>query len=321
MIEQNIISSEKFGSYPQTVFSNLDDAGYISLLSENRFGWGMPGDPATDAYIDSLSGKAVLDIGSGLGDAIVIPALQLVPSVAHVYAMDVTAGHINQHSRMVGVARVLNKDHILSTEQLDESWWDSPLLSEPTVAAIVGHDSERVPKDGAVDRMSARHVLQFGDHNTVLRAFDLASAALAVGGRFFSVNFTPFTQYMFEYDGGATMHRAMQQNKLYAEGLENQPGGYLNKDNGTLKASLHEIFTKEIQDRGDEDRFLLFDIATLEGLMRAWEASRRERGLPVDLFITESYYMSPPKIFSRNKLVGDASFANMENHVFMLEKA
>jgi len=60
--------------------------------------------------------------------------------------------------------------------------------------------------------------LQFGDLEKFLRFLDLATAALKVGGTVTGINFTLYTQYLYAYDKGGTLKRAVLLNREFADG-------------------------------------------------------------------------------------------------------
>lgn len=316
--DSTIIHNKRFGDYKQTIYDSLQDAGHKQLASKGKYGWNMPTDPATKEFVDFSAGKVILEIGTGLGDTITIPSLI---QGATVYATDISPEHLSDDSLMRETAKLLNKNDSLHTCTLKENWWDQPLKDNPTVKSVLDtNDLADLPADGQVDAIMARHSLQFGDPNTFIRFLDLTAAVLKQGGTATSINFTPYTEYMYQYDQGKTMKRIALLNSKFAKGEIPLPGGYMHKTKGPIKLSLSQLMGKQELDRGLDNRFLYFDEETLEGLLNLWKLSRLERKLPINLEINETAYFSPPSIARVNKLTSSAQYENKENFVFTLKK-
>jgi len=98
-------------------------------------------------------------------------------------------------------------------------------------------------------------------------------------------------------------------------------GGFIHPKRGFLKISLYQLMKRPELNRGEENSFLYFDHSTLVGLFERWSKTRKQRMLPTDLELEESYYFSPLSIAKINKLVEEPEFSNMENHVFTLRKS
>lgn len=312
------ITDPNYGTYVQTVYDNIDEAGHKQLASEGKYGWGMPTDSPTEEFVVSAAGKVILEIGTGLGDNLVLPALI---NDSTVYATDVSPEHFSEEYPMRQNAKTLGREEALHTYTLNENWWYLPLSPQPGIKEIFGADAlADLPQNGTVDAIMARHSLQFGDPDTFLRFLDLASAALKSGGTATAINFTPYTEYMYQYDDGLTMKRIAELNYRFANGEINLPGSYIHSQKGPIKTSLSRLMSRSELDRGEENTFLYFDEPTLIGLLNLWKQSRIERGLPVDLEVADSAYFTPPSIARVNKLVSEPELRDRENFVFTIRK-
>ncbi|HSX16217.1 MAG TPA: class I SAM-dependent methyltransferase [Candidatus Saccharimonadales bacterium] len=316
LLWEEAISHPHYGDYTQRVYEDVEDAGHLPLATGGTYGWGMPNDPPTAEFVGDAAGKVLMDVGTGLGHATVLPALE--NGAAAVYATDVSEGNfadMRQRAEAMGCGDALHK------QLLDAGWWDRPLSKRPTVATVLGAlATADLPADGSVDLLVARHSLQFGDPSTVLRFFDLAAAALKPGGQAMAINFTPFTHYMHQFDNGRTMRRIADLNWDYAAGDSDLPGGYLHPTEGYMHHSLAELMGKAELATGQDYRFLFFDEHTVVGLLRDWVRSRQERGLDAPLVIAGRNFFAPSSIAKVNKLVEDDAHANKENFVFTLQK-
>lgn len=312
------ISHAQYGNYKQTVFPSINEAGHRPLASEGKYGWGMPSDPATEAFVKSTRGKVVLEIGCGLGDTVALPAL--AEGARMVFATDISPEHFARDSILRRGANEMGRQDALRTWILKPTWWDQPLLASPTTTNILLGTGQELPPDHTVDRMMARHSLQFGDPDGILRFFDLAATALKPGGAVTAINFTPYTQYMYNYDQGHTMQKIAELNDQFGQGEINTPGGYIHSIKGPIQTSLARLMGKSELDRGEENTFLYFDHPTVVGLLRLWGGTREERGLPVNLELQDSTYFTPPIIAEVNKLVSVPELVNRENFVFTLTK-
>jgi hypothetical protein len=312
--ETHVINHPIFGPYIQVVYDSLDEAGHSALPSGTRYGWGMPTDPATAEFVRSTVGKVVLEIGSGVGDTIVIPAL--ARGASHVFATNIVRERdlLAEDSIMMGRAKTVGRSRALRTQVLDEKWWDRGLQDAPTVSSLLAISvGASLPEDGIVDLMIARHSAQFGDPDKFLRLLDLASVALRSGGTFTGINFTPYTGYMYRRDAGATIDKWASGNEAFASGDAKAPAGVTDD----LRALMEQPMGKE------PIPFLFFDQSTIIGLLRCWAETRAVRGLPCDLELTANYYFSPSAIARVNKLPSMPSFdkfVESENHVFVLTK-
>lgn len=306
------------GGYEQIVFDSTEEAGHVKLASEGKYGWEMPSDPVIEILIHETTDKTVVEIGPGKGNVFAIPSLTC--GVKDFYALDITAQDI---SDLVSKARELGVSEKLHTQLIPEQWWFANLLSRPTIRHILlleNQSNSHIPSDGSVDLVVARHVIQFGTHESALRVLDLASAALKQGGRFTTINFTPFTGYLYRRDNGETIQMIERLNREFAKKAIDRPGGYLNRNNGILKVNLADVTGRRELDKGEDQKFTYFDTPTLYGILLRWVKSRKERGLPVDLVLSEEFYFSPSKIAQFNKLSEDPNLALKENHCFTLMK-
>lgn len=312
------INHSILGQYEQAVFDSTEEAGHVALASEGKYGWEMPSEPVIERLIDETTDKTVVEIGPGKGNIVAIPSLSR--GVKEFYALDITAQDI---SDLVGKARESGLSEKLHTQLIPEQWWFADLLSRPTVRRLFlleNESSPQVPSDGSVDLVVARHVIQFGTHESALRVLDLASAALKTGGKFTAINFTPFTGYLYRRDSGETVQTIQQLNREFTRETTDRPGGYLNRRDGSLRVNLADVTGRPELDKGEDQKFTYFDTPTLYGILLRWVKSRKERGLPVDLVLSEEFYFSPSKIAQFNKLSEDPNLALKENHYFTLMK-
>lgn len=320
MPKTETVNHQRYGAYTQTIYDTVKEAGHQQLASEGKYGWGMPTDHPTEELIRLAKDKVIFDLGCGWGNAVTIPSL--LNGAALVFAADITHAHVSEDSPMRQEAKRIGRSDSLRTLLLRESWWDKPLSSAPSIPFIldIEPDSADIPIDESVDFLIARHALQFGSPETVMRFLDFAAIALKEGGNAVGINFTPYTNYMYQYDSGLTMKQIAELNEEFAQGNRNNPGGYLHPTKGALRLSLSQLMKRPDLDRGNQNSFLYFDIATIQGLLRQWEKSRRERSLPVNLELKDSFYFTPPEIAVVNKLTEIPEHENMENHVFYLAK-
>lgn len=321
MEEQHIISHPKYGEYVQKVFDTPEEAGHKPLPSGGKYGWEMPSDPAAEEFVGNTKDRVVFEVGSGLGNIVVLPSLK--QGAALVYAADVDQQSL---SIIAKEAEALGRMAVLKTQVLDRSWWESALQANPSVSSILSIPArDAIPLDGSVELMIARHSLQFGDPEKFLRFLDLAAAALKVGGAVTGINFTPYTQYLYAYDKGETLKRVVLLNSEFAEGKVDLPGGFIDLERGAIHVPLARLMGREELSAGKGDTFLYFDRSTIIGLLRIWSRSREKRGLPTDLEIAENFYFSPSRIWKDNKFRATADetvsqLACKENHVFILKK-
>lgn len=281
----------------------------------------MPSDPAIERLIHETVGKTVVEIGPGKGNIFTIPSLNR--GVKDFYALDITAQDIDEDSDLVRRVKELSLSERLHTQLIPEQWWFTNLLPRPTIRQLLLLENQTNPQirpDGSVDLVVARHVIQFGTHESVLRVLDLASAALKAGGKFTAINFTPSTGYLYRRDDGETTQTIYQLNREFARGITDKPGGYLNRNNGILKVNLTDVTGRQELDKGEDQKFTYFDTPTLYGIVLRWVQSRKERGLPVDLALFEEFYFSPSRIAQFNKLSEDPNLALKENHYFTMVK-
>lgn len=316
--DRRIINHPVLGEYEQIVFDSTEEAGHVALASEGKYGWEMPSDPVIERLTGETIDKTVLEIGPGKGNVFAIPSL--ASGAKELYALDITAQDI---SDLVSKARELGLSEKLHTQLIPEQWWFASLLSSPTVRQLLLLEDEstpQVPPDGSVDVMIARHVIQFGTHESALRVLDLASVALKQGGKFIAINFTPFTGYLYRRDNGETIQTIERLNREFTKRTTDRPGGYLNRNDGILKVNLADVTGRKELDKGEDQKFTYFDTATLYGILLRWVQSRKERGLLVDLVLSAEFYFSPSRIAQFNKLSEDPDLALKENHCFTLVK-
>jgi len=312
-----LINHPQLGQYHQDI-SNSDDpkkAGHVELASKGKYGWEMPQDLPTFRLLKSnrIKGKVVLDLGCGWGRRIVIPAMRARAS--KVYALDVSAEHLDEKSLMKVSARRLHYSN-LQTILLSEGWWDSTNKSPDIRSLIKPIEYDELPKEETIDVMTSRHVLQFGTPSTLATVLDLVSLLLKPDGVFAAINFTPYTGYMYNYDNGQTLRKIVSGNRQYALGNAEMPTGYLSHTN-PFGVSLAMLLKKpEIAGKG----FLYFDDDTVKGFLNNWAESRIFRGLPVNLVIEDAYYFTPSKIARFNKMVV-SEFMEAENYYFTLRKS
>lgn len=320
MPRTEIVNHQRYGDYTQTVYDTVKEAGHQQLASEGRYGWGMPTDHPTEELIRLAKDKVIFDLGCGWGNAVTVPSL--LNGAALVFAADITPAHVSEDSPMRQEAKGIGRSDSLKTLLLHESWWDKPLSSAPSIPYIldIEPDSPDIPIDESVDFLIARHALQFGNPETVIRFLDFASVVLKENGSAVGINFTPYTNYMYKYDSGVTMQATIQLNEEFAQGNRDNPGGYLHPTEGTLRLSLSQLMKLQDLDRGDQNSFLYFDEPTIQGMLRKWGQSRQNRGLPENLRLKEGFYFTPPNIATINKLVNPPEYKNMENYVFYLTK-
>lgn len=319
MLYEHSVSHPILGTYLQRVYATMEEAGHKPLASEGIFGWSMPTEPATERFIASVTNQIVMDVGAGTGEIVAMPALRA--GAKCLFAADVVAKDLAEKAWLQTTARAEGYQEKLVPLVIAPDWWARPLQLQPVLAQMIGlPELQAELPNGSLDQMIARHSLQFGDPDTVLRFFDLASAGLRAEGQATIINFTPYTHYLFAYDGGLTMARIMELNEQYAAGEIDQPGGYVHSQKGLTRTSVSQLMGRAELDRGSENSFIYFDIPTAIGLHRAWANSRIARGLPVDLVIKENFCFTPSSIAKFNKLTENETVLERENHVLVLEK-
>lgn len=309
---QERIDHPVLGKYDQHVFDDITDAGHITLASQGKYGWELPQDLPTIKLLSDIGGKSLLDLGCGWGNTIVIPAMEAHAS--SVFAVDVTPEHIGDDSPMARKAALIKYSN-LHTILLPEDWWHHQLVRRPTMQGVLRACWGKLPVERSMDLVTARHVLQFSSPDAILNVLDLASLVLSPGGTLAAINFTPYTGYLYAYDGGRTLAAIILGNEEYRSGHTSMPAGYLSKDN-KFGVSLANLLDKPAFQNTD---FLCFDDATLDGIFRGWVKSRQARSLAVDLAIETSFYFSPPKIASHNKMTAPR-YKGRENYYFALRK-
>ncbi len=318
-LETRKIGHPVLGRYEQRVFASAEEAGHEKLPSDGEFGWEMPTEPATERFILQTKGKVVLDVGCGLGGVVAIPSL--LAGASKYYAIDVDE---KQLEVLAGNAKRLRISEKLTSCLVSKNWWFQDLMSSPTVARLIrGSDqlSDCLPEDAECDIVVARHSIQFGSPDSILRVFDLVTAALKRGGTFTSINFTPFVGYIHKNHGRELIEKILGLNFAYAAGKSQYPGGYLNKVVGPMKLSLGDLAGSEPKfDLKRSSNFTYIDAPTLQGLLKEWARSREMRGLDMDLLFDEGFYFSPSKIARNNKLSGAKELEEKENYLFVLKK-
>lgn len=321
-METYLINHPILGPYLQVVCETIENAGHTPLPSGGRYGWGMPPDPATAEFIRGVEGKVILEIGSALGDIVVLPALENGARLVFATNIEREQKYFAEDSFLVTRAIASVRSDALRTLVLDEKWWDRDLQSNPTISSILAPPATAaLPEDETVDLMIARHSAQFGNPDKFLRLLDLASAALRPGGSFTGINFTPYTGYMYQKEEGKRLLRMIAGNKAFSDGEAASPAGV-----------IEDLMAFMGQPAGEEAiPFLYFDKSTIVGLLRRWAETRAARGLPQNLQLTANYYFSPPVIARVNKLsptpelkkletTENHEFLEQENHVFKLTK-
>lgn len=300
------------GAYEQQIFDTPTEAGHADLASKGKYGWEIPPDIPTARLLNNVSGCTILDLGCGWGSNVVIPAIE--KGAEKVFACDITPEHLEDGAPIAHKARELGYE-ALRRILAKEDWWKKPLSPDPLAQPNLEPLRGKLPENESIDIIVARHVLHFGDPDAILNVFDLASSLLAPGGKLVSINFTEYVAFIYNYDQGATLNKIINENERYRLGETTVPGGYLSASN-TLGLTLAELMRNP--DFKDRD-YLCFDDDTLRGLLGAWKASRRERGLPVDLEVANTYLFTPAKIAKHNSLT-KAGFQGKENHYFELLK-
>ncbi len=325
--KRETIIHQQLGSYDQTVFDSVEEAGHYKLASEGKYGWEMPADTATEVVLRHSIGKNVMELGCGWGNTFTLPALER--GASEVYAIDITAEHVSEKSPMVSIAESLGKSDHLHRILVRPQWWHTGLLREPTVKELLRNHNVDVfnpeenvnetPPDNSLDLLFARHSIQFGTVQSTLRVFDLASASLKDGGSFMSINFTPYTNYLYKFDNGNTISHISEMNRQFEDGKIAVPGGFLNGQYGPTGLTLQKVVGRE--DLGQESTFLYFDRPTIHGLLDLWRETRERRSLPSDLTLNDDYYFTPDRIAQFNKLYdGPEDIQNKENYFFQLLK-
>jgi len=311
-IEKHMVEHPKFGQYEQTIGSSLTEAGHIPLEGPEGtvLGWIMPSEHATDAFVGSSTGKIVFEIGSGNGERVVEPALK--NGAKHVYAVDIFATHLE----LVKQAAVrIGRPNDVYTAVISDQWWNKELQSSPGVEAILLPLTGVIPGDGIVDLMIARQVVQFGSPESFFRFLDLAASCLRVGGEVWTINMSPFLEYIYDCDidldgqkvqRGVRLSQIVARNREFMLGVRKQPGGFARVCDCLPETTMED--------------FLYFDRDTGVGLVNRWQETRRARGLASHLQIEENYCFGPRSIWKRNKLVGMPEYLNRENHVLVLKK-
>jgi SAM-dependent methyltransferase len=314
----NSIDHTILGNYTQQVFDTPEEAGHIQLSSEGKYGWQMPLDSATAFVLKDCQGKTLMDLGCGLGGTVTIPALQ--KNASKVIAVDVTPEHVNNESKLAQFEREAGTENRLRRVLIDETWWNKPLNQSPCMENLLNFSLTEFVEKPQLDMVVARHSMQFGNPHSILNVFDLASSVLKPGGKLYSINFTPYTEYVYQYDQGNLLRDITSLNEKYALGEVDLPGGFLDKQQGILGVSLKQIIQRtDIAE--DHGTFIYLDEPTVQGLHRDWLSSRRARALPEDLQIINGFYFSPDKITAFNKLIsGDPSLHKRENYLFVIEK-
>jgi len=125
--DRGVIFHDVLGEYEQRVFDTPEEAGHIPLASSGKYGWQMPVDTATSYALKGTHGSRVMDLGSGLGETVAIPALK--QGADYVLAVDVTPDHLDYESLLARYARHNSMDHRLSRLLVDENWWNLPMSS------------------------------------------------------------------------------------------------------------------------------------------------------------------------------------------------